>query len=123
MQDTVWADCLATLKEELPGQQFNTWLRPLHGEFKENILHLYAPNKFVLDWVKEKFLKRINELLTEKNGQESVVTLNIGAIKKQDDWFNHVKPINKDTAKKINLEQSKQDISHFMIHYFESSIF
>lgn len=45
------------------------------------------------------------------------------AIKKQDDWFNHVKPINKDTAKKINLDQSKQDISHFMIHYFENSLF
>jgi chromosomal replication initiator protein len=84
VQDTVWADCLAKLKEELSGQQFNTWLRPLHGEYKENTLHLYAPNKFVLDWVKEKFLNRINELLMEQCGQDCAVKLNIGSLKNQD---------------------------------------
>jgi chromosomal replication initiator protein len=87
VQDTVWADCLTKLKEELPGQQFNTWLRPLHGQYKDNTLNLYAPNKFVLDWVKEKFLKRINELLTEQTSQNEscTVTLSIGSLNKQQD--------------------------------------
>ena len=86
MQDTVWADCLVKLKEELPGQQFNTWLRPLQGEYIEHTLHLYAPNKFVLDWVKEKFLRRIYELLSEHSGNEeaSDVELKIGSIKNKD---------------------------------------
>ena len=92
MQDTVWADCLAKLKEELPGQQFNTWLRPLHGEYKDNTLHLYAPNKFVLDWVKEKFLKRINELLSEQSGHDGSVKLNIGSLRKQDEAPTKTKP-------------------------------
>jgi len=92
VQDTVWADCLAKLKEELPGQQFNTWLRPLHGEYKDNTLHLYAPNKFVLDWVKEKFLKRINELLSEQSGHDGSVKLNIGSLRKQDEAPTKTKP-------------------------------
>ena len=94
MQDIVWAECLAKLKEELPGQQFNTWLRPLHGEYKDNTLHLYAPNKFVLDWVKEKFLKRINELLSESQNHDEAtsVKLNIGSLKKQEETAQTKKP-------------------------------
>ena len=87
MQEQVWPECLAKLKEELPSQQYNTWLRPLQGECTDQTLYLYAPNKFVLDWVKEKFLKRINEILTELNFQNhaSNVNLKIGSLKSKSD--------------------------------------
>jgi chromosomal replication initiator protein len=82
VQTEVWSECLEKLKEELPAQQFNTWLRPLQGEYADGVLQIYAPNKFVLDWVKEKFLRRINELIKE-SGDESIasVSLKIGSIK------------------------------------------
>ncbi len=86
MQTEVWSECLEKLKEELPSQQYNTWLRPLQGECVEGSLHLYAPNKFVLDWVREKFLHRINELLKELGGEHAIssVNLKIGSLKDSD---------------------------------------
>lgn len=75
MSDNLWADCLSSLKQELPEQQFNTWVRPLQGEVVDTDLVLYAPNKFVLDWVKEKFLNRINDLVLELQGGESQVNV------------------------------------------------
>jgi chromosomal replication initiator protein len=60
-----WQSCLNQFEKELPAQQFNTWIRPLNldqdatpsGELK-----LIAPNRFVLQWVKERFLSRIEAM-------------------------------------------------------------
>jgi chromosomal replication initiator protein len=58
-----WQRCVDHLKDELPSQQFNTWIRPLQAEGSGDELTVYAPNRFVMDWVKEKFLHRIRELI------------------------------------------------------------
>ncbi|WP_425563519.1 chromosomal replication initiator protein DnaA [Microbulbifer aestuariivivens] len=49
----------------MPSQQFNTWIRPLRvsPSAAAGELRLVAPNRFVLDWVGDKFLKRISELV------------------------------------------------------------
>lgn len=60
----MWKQCLSRLESELPPQQFNTWIRPLHVIEEGDTLHLLAPNRFVLDWVREKYLERITDLLT-----------------------------------------------------------
>jgi chromosomal replication initiator protein len=59
----LWKHCLNRLETEIPQQQFNTWIRPLHVEEEADALHLLAPNRFVLDWIKEKYLERIAELV------------------------------------------------------------
>jgi chromosomal replication initiator protein len=80
-----WNYCLARLESELPPQQFNTWIRPLQIPESQpsGILHLYAPNAFVLDWVKKHYLGNIESYLQEYNS-ESVpkVRLEIGSSKK-----------------------------------------
>ncbi len=83
LSDNVWSECLNRLQEELPTQQYSTWIRPLQGECLDNTLRLYAPNKFVLDWVKQKFQPRIEELLSELNltNVASTVELRIGQLK------------------------------------------
>lgn len=74
-----WQSCISCLKNELPSQQFNTWIRPLYAETSPSELRLYAPNRFVLDWVKEKFLSRIKELLREhSSGHPIEIVLEIG---------------------------------------------
>lgn len=60
-----WQKCTEYLKDELPSQQFNTWIRPLTAEQRSNSIVLKAPNRFILDWVKSKFHQRISELLEE----------------------------------------------------------
>ena len=60
-----WSSCLSQFEQELPPQQFNTWIRPLRLEGEddpENGLRLMAPNSFILKWVKERYLLRIEEL-------------------------------------------------------------
>ena len=80
MDSVNWQSCVSCLKNELPSQQFNTWIRPLHAEASHNELKLYAPNRFVMDWVKDKFLSRITELLREDSPGKSVdVVLQIGS--------------------------------------------
>lgn len=63
--EAAWGHCVALLQDELPTQQFNTWIRPLVLKILDGRLHLLAPNRFILDWVAEKFLLRIQELLKE----------------------------------------------------------
>lgn len=65
MAVTIWQECVDCLKAELPSQQFNTWIRPLHVELDSSVLRIFAPNRFILDWVKGKFLPRIVEIVTE----------------------------------------------------------
>ncbi|OGT40883.1 MAG: chromosomal replication initiation protein DnaA [Gammaproteobacteria bacterium RIFCSPHIGHO2_12_FULL_36_30] len=76
---TIWDKCLNYLRDELPQQKFNTWLRPLHAEINKNTLTLLAPNQFVLDWVNEHFLVKIMDTLRELcEGEPPVVKLRIG---------------------------------------------
>jgi chromosomal replication initiator protein len=60
-----WSSCLSQFEQELPPQQFNTWIRPLRLEGEDDLsngLRLLAPNGFILKWVKERYLARIEEL-------------------------------------------------------------
>ncbi len=65
MAATAWQQCIDSLRAELPSQQFNTWIRPLRAELDAGVLRVFAPNRFILDWVKAKFLDRIAELVGE----------------------------------------------------------
>jgi chromosomal replication initiator protein len=68
----LWDACLRRLEQELPAQQFNTWIRPLAPESgaTEDALILTAPNRFVLELVRERFAARIERLVAETSGRE-----------------------------------------------------
>ncbi len=65
MYQSLWQHCLQVLEQELSQQQFNMWIRPLQLHSSEQLITLYAPNRFVLDWVRDKYMNRINELLVQ----------------------------------------------------------
>jgi chromosomal replication initiator protein len=77
---STWQQCLHRLKGELSIQQFNTWIRPLQVVEEGNRLRLLAPNRFVLDWVNNRLLGRIEEVLREQHGDTVYheVSLEIG---------------------------------------------
>lgn len=68
-----WQKCTDCLRAELTSQQFNTWIRPLHAELDGGVLRVFAPNRFILDWVRAKFLDRIGELLAETVGNLDII--------------------------------------------------
>lgn len=69
---SLWKYCLERLQEELPAQQFNMWIRPLVADESPNSLVLYATNRFILDWVRDKYVSRITQLLAEADSAEPV---------------------------------------------------
>jgi len=79
LPEVVWQQCVDRLQDELPSQQFNTWIRPLQANIDGRNLMLLAPNRFIKDFVSDKFAERISELVREL-GRESVtnVVLQIG---------------------------------------------
>tara|TARA_B100000315_G_scaffold237252_1_gene253855 strand:- start:3126 stop:4559 length:1434 start_codon:yes stop_codon:yes gene_type:complete len=72
-----WQNCIDCLKAELPSQQFNTWIRPLHAEQGSGVLHVFAPNRFIMEWVKGKFLARIREILDETGSRNLEIRLDV----------------------------------------------
>jgi len=67
LADRFWKGCLQRLERELPDEQLNTWIRPLQAQESGDQLRLYAPNRFVCDWVREHFHERIQELLVAQH--------------------------------------------------------
>ena len=90
---TIWTDCTKQLSDELPPQQFNTWIRPLKIQFfaGDSILgdgsasasdsivgqrvQLVAPNRFIEDWVQNKFLQRIEALFSQFGADQCTVAV------------------------------------------------
>ncbi|MBP9722740.1 MAG: chromosomal replication initiator protein DnaA [Gammaproteobacteria bacterium] len=84
MDLTVWKKCTEYLQGECSPQQFYTWIKPLQAEVTDNTLHLFAPNRFVLDWVSSKYLQRIKQLMGDLVGNDSVVVrIEVGSKKKE----------------------------------------
>jgi chromosomal replication initiator protein len=71
VSSSLWLQCLQQLQEELSAIEFSTWVRPLEAELNDNTLTLFAPNRFVLDWVRDKYLHHINRLLKEFSGNDA----------------------------------------------------
>lgn len=60
-----WSACLNRFEQELPAQQFNTWIKGLqleHDGTAEGHFRLVAPNRFVMQWVRERYLNQIEAL-------------------------------------------------------------
>ncbi|MEQ3636120.1 chromosomal replication initiator protein DnaA [Alcanivorax sp.] len=82
MSEELWQRCLTRLEGELPSQQFNMWIRPLQVAASADgaELTLFAPNRFVVDWVRDKYLDRIGEVLGElQSGPLPQLRLEVGS--------------------------------------------
>jgi chromosomal replication initiator protein len=80
MEASLWTRCMGALEAELPEQQFNTWVRPLQAMEGNGALKLFAPNRFVVDWINANLLPRIGELLrNDDTGDALIVTVEVGS--------------------------------------------
>ena len=75
-----WTTCLARFQEEMPAQQFNTWIRNLRcedGSGDEPAPHVVVPNRFILQWVRERYLQKFQEFAKEYYGKPVTLTLGL----------------------------------------------
>jgi chromosomal replication initiator protein len=92
VSSALWDQCLQRLEQELSDQQLNTWIRPLQIEESNDQLTLFAPNNFVMDWVKQHFLQQITNICqTLDTNRDITVLLDIGS-KNPKPKFNSIVP-------------------------------
>lgn len=104
-----WNRCASSLQHELSEQQFNTWIRPLQDEILDSHLYLLAPNRFIKNWVEEKFLSRIQEISQQLHDAPSSVILelieNFSAVKTEPTVSILHEPANQALEESLNSEQ------------------
>ncbi len=64
-----WQRCLDVFHDELTPQQYGTWIRPLSVEPAGDGYTVRVPNRFVLQWIKDRFAARIGELADAAEGR------------------------------------------------------
>jgi len=74
---SLWQSCIDQLAQELPEQQFNTWIKPLNAQVQEDFsrVTIYVANRFKLDWVRAQYSTRIASMLEKLYGQPVQVEL------------------------------------------------
>jgi chromosomal replication initiator protein len=76
---SLWQSCIDQLAQELPEQQFNTWIKPLTAQVQDDVskVTIFVANRFKLDWVRAQYSQRIAGLLEKLYGQQVLVELAI----------------------------------------------
>ena len=69
--DSLWQACIDQLAQELPEQQFNTWIKPLVAQINEDFsrVTIFVANRFKLDWIRAQYANRITVTLEKLYGQ------------------------------------------------------
>ncbi|MBI1394430.1 MAG: chromosomal replication initiator protein DnaA [Betaproteobacteria bacterium] len=73
----LWDQCQAELRRTVSEQQFQTWIRPLSARYADGTLTLAAPNRFVLEWVRDKFIGAITEFASREAGSDIRIVLEL----------------------------------------------
>ena len=77
---SIWQQCQQRLQLELPAQQYTTWIKPLAAENAAGVLSLRAPNRFIEEWVNNKYRARIEELVVALGYPDTSVEVGSQAV-------------------------------------------
>ncbi|MFN0300114.1 MAG: chromosomal replication initiator protein DnaA [Burkholderiales bacterium] len=81
---TVWEACISRLEQEISKQQFTTWIQPLRALVPSpGELRVLAPNRFVMQWVRDRYFSRIQALANEVTGVTVQVSMSLEALDEQ----------------------------------------
>ncbi|MFO1244667.1 MAG: chromosomal replication initiator protein DnaA [Ramlibacter sp.] len=69
--DSLWQACIDQLAQELPEQQFNTWIKPLAAQVADDFsrVTIFVANRFKLDWIRAQYAGKISGMLEKIYGQ------------------------------------------------------
>ena len=71
----LWEKCLSKLEDEIDAREFNTWLRPLYAQDHDDEFILYAPNRFIKDWLNDNLMAQLNSTAQHFAGGNKEVQL------------------------------------------------
>ena len=61
------------LERSMNAPEYNSWVRPLEFDLKENNFNIYAPNEFIENFFREKYLPKLMNLLESSIGRNRFI--------------------------------------------------
>ncbi len=78
MQNVVlWDKCLSKLEDEMEERDFHTWVRPLRANNADSGLVLYAPNRFIKDWLTDNLDQQLKTTVQHFAGEGASVVISL----------------------------------------------
>ncbi|APW45023.1 chromosomal replication initiator protein DnaA [Rhodoferax antarcticus] len=76
-----WQTCIDQLAQELPEQQFQTWIKPLTAQVSDDLskVTIFVANRFKLDWIRAQYSARLSSLMERLTGQPVAIELALAA--------------------------------------------
>ncbi|MEI7537780.1 MAG: chromosomal replication initiator protein DnaA, partial [Comamonadaceae bacterium] len=113
----LWQNCVDQLAQELPEQQFNTWIKPLSAEVANDLtkVTVFVANRFKLDWIRAQYSGRISSLLSKFSGQSIQMELALTPrenIVRISSIQRSVEPIAMEEANEIGEERSPGSVKN-----------
>jgi chromosomal replication initiator protein len=86
---SLWQLCIQQLANELPEQQFNTWIKPLKADVALNgsKIIIWVANRFKLDWIRAQYFQKLSTMLEQLNGQPIKLELSLSVKEIQHHHF------------------------------------
>ncbi len=108
---SLWQTCVDQLAQELPEQQFNTWIKPLSAEVADDLtkVTVFVANRFKLDWIRAQYSGRISSLLSKLSGQSLQMELALApreSIVKNNSIRKSVEPIGMEESNEMGEERN-----------------
>ncbi len=75
----LWSNCIRQLRSEIPDEEIDTWLLPMHTILNEETLKLLAPNRYVLNHVQQNLFQYIEKTILSMDIGVKIVQCEIGS--------------------------------------------
>lgn len=121
MSVSLWESCLTCLEKEFPSLEFKTWIRPLHAEFSNGTLTLIAPNRFVAEFIGQRFKTRIDELIEQFSEGEPLPTIRI-EIGPTPSYDNKIEPQPIKTPSNVDTTYAKNTFNYSDSNLYRSNL-
>ena len=114
---SLWQSCIDQLAQELPEQQFNTWIKPLSAQVSDDLskVTVFVANRFKLDWVRAQYGNRIAGLLGRLSGQTVQIELALAPreiVVKSQSAHNSVEPSLVEESNEIGEQRTPSELKN-----------
>ena len=78
----IWQETIEKIEKEVSPQNYATWIKPLHFiEIIDDQVKLEVPNRFIRDWLRDNYLKKIEKVMSEIGTVNYRVNISINSNK------------------------------------------
>ena len=98
----LWDKCLKKLEDEIDQHDFNMWVRPLNAINNANTFILYAPNRFVKDWLSDNLLQQLESAVNHFSSENKPISIELN---------NSHAVINDEPSGVVSIDSPNQELS------------